>query len=92
MWSGSPHVDTVLGWEGKQPDLRAWMVSEGLLLPDQIKPNRPKESVEQALRLVSRARSSSRYFELAKRVSLNRCADPSFAKLKHTLRGWFPEQ
>ncbi len=91
VWSGSSYVDTVLGWEGKQPDLRAWMMSEGFLLPDQIKPNRPKEAVEQALRLASRARSSSRYFELSKKVSLGRCADQAFIKFKNTLRAWFPE-
>lgn len=92
VWSGSPHVDTVLGWEGRQPNLRAWMMTEGFLGPDQIKPNRPKEAVEEALRLMSRARSSSRYFELAKKVSLEQCADPAFAKFKQTLRGWFPER
>lgn len=92
VWSGSPHVDIVLGWEGRQPNLRAWMMAEGFLRPDQIKPNRPKEAVEQALRLASRARSSSRYLELARKVSLEQCVDPAFAKLKQTLKTWFTEQ
>ena len=91
VWSDSPSVDTVMGWEGKQPALRAWLLQEGLLSPDQIKPNRPKEAVEQALRLVSRPRSSSRYLELAERVSLERCTDQAFIKFKHTLRAWFQE-
>ncbi|MBI3934355.1 MAG: hypothetical protein HY316_06655 [Acidobacteria bacterium] len=92
VWSDSPHVDTVLGREGKQPDLRAWLLREGLLLADQTKPTWPKEAVERALRLVSRARSSSHYLELGRKVSIERCADPAFAKLKQTLRMWFPQR
>ena len=92
VWSGSPHVDAVLGWGGRNPTLTAWMVSEGLLPHDRRKPDRPKEAVEQALKVASMARSSSRYFELAKRVSLEQCVDPAFAKFKSTLRAWFLER
>ena len=91
VWSGSPHVDAVLGWEGRQPNLTAWLILEGFLPPDRRKPDRPKKAVEQALRLASRARSSSRYFELAKKVSLEHCVDPAFDKFKRTLSAWFPE-
>ncbi|MCI0488507.1 MAG: hypothetical protein L0229_18115 [Blastocatellia bacterium] len=91
VWSDSPHVDSVLGWEGKHPDLRTWLVQQGFLKEQQIKPERPKEAMEDALRSVRKARSSSIYFELARRVSFDRCEDPAFFKLKTTLQGWFPQ-
>jgi hypothetical protein len=89
VWSDSPHVDTVLGWSGRQPDLKSWLAQSGFLEKDQVKPSRPKEAVEAALRLRKKPRSSAIYAELASRVSFDRCIDPSFAKLREVLRGWF---
>jgi hypothetical protein len=40
--------------------------------------------------LVRKGRSSAIFFELAQRVSVNRCIDPAFLKFKNTLRQWFP--
>lgn len=89
VWSDSPHVDKVLGWEGKQPDLRTWLQGQSLLTPGQSKPERPKEAMEMALRQSGKSRSSALYFQLAEKVSLNRCVDPAFLKLKNTLQQWF---
>lgn len=89
VWSDSPHVDTVLGWKDKRPDLRTWMAKKGFLEKSQIKPGRPKEAVECALKYVRKARSSSIYLQIARKVSLNRCHDPAFLKLKSTLKKWF---
>ncbi len=50
----------------------------------------PKGSMEAVLRAVRRPRSSSIYNELAAQVSLRRCVDPAFNKLKTTLQDWFP--
>lgn len=90
VWSDSPHVDSVLGWEGKQPSLRGWLQSKGHLIEGQIKPERPKEILEIALREVRKPRSSSLYQQLAQKVSIDRCIDPSFVKLKTILKEWFP--
>lgn len=89
VWSDSPVVDTILGWQGKQPDLRQWLISQSLLDPDDAKPRRPKEAAQAALRLAQKPRSSALYRQLAETVSLERCVDPSFAKLKSTLQRWF---
>ncbi len=90
IWSDSPHVDEVLGWKNRSPALRSWLVEAGFLAEGELKPERPKEAVEKALRLARKARSSSRYRQLAERVSFQRCEDLAFQKLKRVLQGWFP--
>ena len=89
VWSNSPHVDSVLGWEGKSPKLRDRLRNEEYLLEGVVKPERPKEALEFALRIAHKPRSSSLYRQIAQKVSLERCIDPSFVKLKSTLQKWF---
>lgn len=89
VWSDSPHVEAHLGWEGREPDLHAWMVREGFRREGQAKPRQPKEAVERALREARKRRSSAIYQHLAEEVSLTRCEDPAFLKLRETLRSWF---
>lgn len=92
VWSDSPQVDRVLGWKGRNPSLRDWLRQQGHSTDDGDKPNRPKEAVEDALRVVRKPRSSALYRELAESVSLERCLDPAFMKLKELLAKWFPRQ
>lgn len=89
VWSDSPQVSEVLGWAGKQPDLVTWLISKRLLAPDEIKPDRPKEAMDLALREVRKSKSSALFQQLAQSVSLERCGDPAFLKLKNILRRWF---
>jgi hypothetical protein len=88
VWGDSPRVDQVLGWAGRLP-LRAWLRQNGYCAAME-KPARPKEAMEAALRVVGKARSASVFRALAESVSLERCTDPAFAKLRRTLRAWFP--
>jgi hypothetical protein len=90
VWSDSPQVDAVLGWQGKNPDLRSWLKAKNFLQEGQAKPERPKEAMELALRTARKSRSSSLYDQLARQASLGRCVDPAFNKLKTTLQTWFP--
>jgi hypothetical protein len=89
VWSDSPHVETVLGWEGRSPALREWLASNGYLTQGKPKPDRPKMAVEKALRIARIPRSSALYFQLGQKVSFERCTDEAFTKLKTTLRQWF---
>lgn len=91
IWSDSPQVDAVLGWQGRSPDLRSWLKVKDFLQEGQSKPKRPKEAMELALRTVRKPRSSSLYSQLARQVSLERCVDPAFVKLKTTLQTWFSD-
>lgn len=90
VWSDSPNLDPVLGWQGRKPQLRSWLQDSGFLLAGQIKPIRPKEALEFALRTARKPRSSSLYLQLAQKVNLIRCVDPSFVKLVSTFQKWFP--
>jgi hypothetical protein len=90
VWSDSPHVGAALGWRGRTPDLRQWLKDKEYLREGDSKPVRPKEAMEAALRVVRQPRSSAVYEELAGTVSYDRCTDLAFAKLKTTLRAWFP--
>lgn len=89
VWSDSPHVDRILGWEGRQPTLRQWLMSRRWLAADATKPLKPKEAMEDALHAVRIPRSAALYRQLAQTVSLARCSDASFLKFKTTLQTWF---
>jgi len=89
VWSDSPEVDAILGWSGRFPGLRPWLEQQEWLDSGATKPERPKEALEAALREVRRPRSSATFRKLAETVSLQRCQDRSFLKLKKTLRKWF---
>ncbi len=89
-WSESQAVDKVIGWAGLAPTLRERLVSEGFLQQGAVKPIRPKESLEWALEVSKKARSSSLYRQLAGVIPLASCTDASFQLLRSTLQAWFP--
>jgi hypothetical protein len=92
IWSDSPHVDRILGWANRQPDLRTYLRVHDWWPTARLKPDRPKEAVEQALRIVKKPRSSAVYLQLAETVSFQRCNDAAFLKLKASLQRWFLEK
>jgi hypothetical protein len=88
VWSDSPHVEKILGWEN---NLREWLKNQNFLVGNELKPKRPKEAVEAALKEARKPRSSSLYQQIAEKVSFKNCTDKSFIKLKTTLQEWFAE-
>ena len=90
VFSPSPHVGTCLGWREAMGPLRRWLERQDLWADDRLKPERPREALERALRAVGRPRSSALYECLARRVGLKGCSDVAFRKLAETLRAWFP--
>ena len=90
VWSESPAVPIVLGWAGRDPDLRRWLEENGYIGPGDLKPADPKESLHAALRVVRKRPSASVFRQLAERIGLYRCLDPAFLKFKSTLQRWFP--
>jgi hypothetical protein len=89
VWGDSPVVDRVVGWHGRTPGLRSWLRTQGLLGEGQKKPDRPKEALKAALRVVGKAWSASLFDQLARAVPLEPCTDRSLVKLLGALRGWF---
>lgn len=88
VFSDSPHVGEALGWDS--PQLRS-ALAEARLWPEGLaKPPDPKTAVEWALKSKRKPRSSAIYRDLASRVSLQRCEDSSFLRLRQILREMFP--
>jgi len=92
IWSNSPHVDEVAGWRGRQPNLRHWLIEQDYLQEGEVKPIRPKEAFEAALRESQKPRSASLYLQIAEKVSVSRCTDSAFLELKSILIDWFPPE
>lgn len=91
VWSTSPHVAEIAGWGSRQPGLRLWLVQEGWLSKGEIKPARPKEAFQAALRQARQPRSASLYRQLAERVSLRDCEDEAFREFREVLKTWFSQ-
>lgn len=92
IWSDSPHVDEVAGWRNRSPSLRPWLVEEGWIETENVKPDRPKEAFLAALKEASVPQSASLYEQIASKVSLRRCQDASFLRFRDVLRHWFPHE
>lgn len=92
VWSDSPHVDSILGWQGRQPALRDWLVQvhKDYWAEGEAKPRCPKKALLAALYEARKPRTAAIYQELAARVSVQRCMDAAFLRLLHILRKWFP--
>ncbi len=87
VWSDSPHVAEVLGVPARE--LHS-MVAKATR-PVCAKPDNPKQLLEDALRQAGIPKSSSLFAALAQKVSLNRCTDRAFLRLKQVLQRWFPQ-
>ena len=96
VWSRSPIVAEVLGWDTDFEALRRWLESEDLWAPNRCKPQDPKDAMRRAMeeaRLPKKARrSSSKFHDLATAADFTDCDDPAFVDLTRTLRAWFPPE
>jgi len=92
VWSDSPEVDRIMGWSGRIPALRDWLVDEGFLDTREGKPGRPKESFRAALKEKRKQPSAALFKQMAESVSFRRCTDRAFQKLTAKLREWFPDE
>lgn len=91
VWSDSPEVASCIGWNNdKHGKLADWLRDKQYVQNNDVKPGRPKEALEEALRIIGMPRSSSIYEKLAKNVGFNRCKDNAFQEFKKTLQSWFP--
>jgi hypothetical protein len=77
------------GYKSDTP-LRQWLGQSGCWPEGLDKPPRPKEAVERLRRLTRAKQSAAAYANIARRVSVKGCTDPSFLLLVETLRRWFP--
>jgi len=92
VWSPSRQVDAALGWSGRTPSLRQWLVDEGLAASVDAKPQDPKAAFHRALRRSGKKPSAAIFRQLADTVSFQHCQDRAFRKLRSCLQTWFPIQ
>ena len=93
LWQDSPHIARAFKNFDYSPhsSLRKWLEARGHWEPTSLKPARPKEAFELVGRTTCTPRSSAIYQEIASRVSVRGCVDPSFQLLWNTLQRWFPQ-
>jgi hypothetical protein len=89
VWGADNALRDVFEWN-ENVGIREWLVKKGFEFDATRKPLRPKEALEALMFHLRRPRSSSLYEELATKLSLHRCTDSSFDRLRSTLSGWFP--
>jgi hypothetical protein len=91
MWGTDNVVERAIGWPADGPRLRDWLRGRGFEIDYKGKPARPKEALEGALRVSKRPRSSALYEEISRTVSLAKCSDDAFLRLRKQLADWFPQ-
>ena len=89
MWGNDAVLKGLVGWTSPI-SIRDWLGSVGFDFRDDQKPSRPKEALEAVLREVRQPRSSSLYRRIAQTISLRRCGDAAFQRLRSQLVSWFP--
>jgi hypothetical protein len=89
LWGAEGLLKELLQWDRAEGP-RAWLKSRGFVFDAFGKPERPKEAIEALVRLQRQPRSSALYQKVTNRISLTRCSDPAYLRLRATLRGWFP--
>lgn len=90
VWGSDNSLSEILNWQSEL-GIRPWLNSKGFEFSENGKPIRPKEAIEKVFREIRKPRSSSTYRNITSRISLERCVDPAFNRLRETLKIWFPE-
>lgn len=92
VWTGSPHVASVLGWKRESGDLKAWLMGRGLWSAGSAKPADPKAAMNAVLRQTRTPNSAALFGEIARRTTLQHCRCSAFMELKDTLQRWFGDR
>jgi len=90
IWGSDNAVEMSIEWPAGK-SVREWLREQGFEFDANEKPTRPKEALEAALRVPALPRSSALYQHIASRISLPRCKDAAFIRLRNQLLAWFPK-
>jgi len=88
MWGDETHLRSVVGWRFRE-GIRDWLARESFAFGQRGKPVRPKEALEAVFFRANVPRSSACYQQIASRISLQRCQDPAFVRMRASLTQWF---
>ena len=89
LWGADANLREALRWplNGK---VRDWLQAKGFPFDAHGKPEQPKQAIEALVRFCQLPRSSALYERITARISLRRCGDPAFLRLRAALQAWFP--
>ena len=90
IWGSDNAVEVSIEWPAGK-SVREWLREQSFEFDANEKPTRPKEALEAALRVPALPRSSALYQHIASRISLARCKDTAFIRLRNQLLAWFPK-
>ena len=91
VFSGSPHVERVLGWSNRRPGFRDAREGRDLWRIGHAKPRDPKVALESALAEAREKRTLTLYRRLPQRVGTGSCSDRASLRFKDSLQSWYPE-
>jgi hypothetical protein len=89
LWGADNALRDILQWP-QAGTIRDWLQDQGFAFDANVKPVRPKEALEAMVPIHRQPRSSALYEKITSRISLQRCVDPAFLRLRATLQSWFP--
>jgi hypothetical protein len=89
MWGSDNKLAELLHWPHSEP-IREWLTHRGFEFHPNGKPRRPKEALEAIFPVCRMPRSSAIYQKIATNISLTRCEDAAFHRLRAQLQLWFP--
>ena len=87
IWGSDNAIRQALGCS--IADIRPRLREAGFEFQPNSKPTRPKEAFELLMRELREPRSSSHYEKITSSISLARCVDPAFIRLRESLQHWF---
>lgn len=88
LWGSDNALQQSLRWPLDE-NIRSWLQDQGFVFNAHRKPERPKEALEAMVRIHRQPRSSALYEKITSLISLRRCSDPAFGRLRDALRSWF---
>lgn len=89
LWGADNALRETLQWpEGGS--IRDWLRGKGFDFDPDGKPLRPKEALDAMRPVHKQPRSSALYEKITTRISLKKCQDAAFVRLRSQLQAWFP--
>lgn len=91
MWGADNALRELLEWP-LDGAIRDWLQAKGFEFQPNGKPVRPKEALEALVPVHRQPRSSALYEQITSKISLKRCQDGAFLRLRAQLQMWFPAE
>jgi hypothetical protein len=88
LWGTDNAMREALHWP-EAGSIRDWLQGKGFVFDAYGKPLRPKEALDAMRPIHKQPRSSALYEKITGKISLQRCTDPAFIRLRQQLQGWF---